>query len=305
MRPGSRRNRQGWAVGAAGLVALALGLATLSAAPVLAEAAKEASKETPKAEDEVAIPQYLDPNTRMEKPDLPASRVFKWATGDDYPPFHYVDAEGQAAGFAVDLARAICADLKIACTLQAWRWDALLDTIDKRQADVILAMVRPTPALRQRFAMTERVHQTPARFVARSDKALPDSTPEALKGHSVAVMSGSAHEAFLKAYFPGVTLKPYPKSDEARAAVQAGEADAAFGDAVSLAFWLNGTASENCCRFVGGPYVDARYFGEGIGALLSPSEPRLRQAIDYALQRLDENGVYAEIYLKHFPVGVW
>ncbi|MFC3694853.1 transporter substrate-binding domain-containing protein [Chenggangzhangella methanolivorans] len=272
---------------------------------VLVAAALAAPASAQSDQGGVAIPRYSDPKSRIEKPDLPRNRVFKWATGDDYPPFHYIDAEGQPTGFAVDLARAICEELKIACTLQAWRWDALMDTIEKRQADVILAMARPTPQLRQRFLMTDRVHQTPARFVARSDKAVPDATPEALKGRTVAVVKGSAHEAFLKAYFPDATPKPYDRADAARAAVKAGEADLAFGDAVSLAFWLNGTGSEDCCRFVGGPYVDARYFGEGVGALVSPADETLRQAIDYALRRLDENGTYAEIYLKHFPVGIW
>lgn len=253
----------------------------------------------------VVIPRYSDPKARVEKPDLSQTRVYKWATGDDYPPFHYIDAEGQPAGFAVDLARAICGELKIACTLQAWRWDALVDTIDKRQADVILAMVRPTAALRSRYAMTERVHQTPARFAARSDKALASATPETIKGRSVAVVAGSAHEAFLKAYFPDAALKPYDKADAARAAVKNGEVDLVFGDAVSIAFWLNGTVSDGCCRFVGGPYADPRYFGEGVGAMVKPADEKLRRAIDYALQRLDENGVYAEIYLKHFPVGIW
>lgn len=257
------------------------------------------------APDGVAIPRYSDPKARIEKPDLPRNRVFKWATGDDYPPFHYIDAEGQPTGFAVDLARAVCEELKIACTLQAWRWDALMETIDNRQADVILAMARPTPQLRSRFLMSDRVHQTPARFLARSDKAIPDATPEALKGRSVAVVKGSAHEAFLKAYFTDASIKPFDRADAARAAVKAGEADLAFGDAVSIAFWLNGSVSDGCCRFVGGPYVDARYFGEGVGALVAPTDETLRQAIDYALKRLDENGVYAEIYLKHFPVGVW
>lgn len=257
-----------------------------------------------RAAEDVPIPRFSDPGARIERPDLPAGRVVKWATGDDYPPFHYIDAEGQPAGFAVDLARAVCAELSIACTLQAWRWDALMDTIDKRQADVIFAMVRPTPALRSRFAMTERMHQTPARFVARNGEPA-EISPSALKGKRVAVVAGSAHEAYLKAFFPQAEIAPFDKADEARAAVKDGTADVAFGDAVSLAFWLNGTASEGCCGFVGGPYVDARYFGEGIGALLRPTDEKLRQAIDYALQRLDDSGAFAEIYLKHFPVGIW
>lgn len=257
------------------------------------------------AAPEVAIPRFSDPNARLERPDLPPGRVIRWAAGDDYPPFHYIDADGQPAGFVVDLARAVCAELKIACTLQAWRWDALLDTIDKKQADVILAMVRPTPELRGRFAMSERVHQAAGRFVARADTAPADATPETLAGKTVAVVAGSAHEAYLKAFMPGVVLKAFDKADAARAAVKDGQADLAFGDAASQSFWLNGASSAACCRFVGGAFVDARYFGEGVGALMKPADDKLRQAIDYALQRLDENGVYAEIYLKHFPVGIW
>ena len=257
-----------------------------------------------RAAESVPIPRFSDPGARVERPDLPAGRIVKWATGDDYPPFHYIDADGQPAGFAVDLARAVCTELGLACTLQAWRWDALLDTIDNRQADIILAMVRPTPALRTRFLMTERVHQTPARFVARNE-AGGEVSPAALKGKRIAVVAGSAHEAYLKAFFPDVELKPFPVADAARAAVKEGQADFVFGDAVSLAFWLNGTTSSGCCRFVGGPYVDARYFGEGVGALLKPGDEKLRQAIDYALQRLDDSGVFAEIYLKHFPIGIW
>ncbi len=279
----------------------ALALACLAGSPGRAAAPAPAGA----AQPAVVIPRFSDPNARIEGPNQPAGRVVRWATGDDYAPFHYIDADGQPAGFAVDLARAVCSELKIACTLQAWRWDALLDTIDKRQADVILAMVRPSPELRSRFAMSARVHQTPARFVARRDKAPAEATPEALAGRAVAVVTGSAHEAFLKAFFPKAQLKTFEKADAARAAVRDGEAELAFGDAVALAFWLNGTSSNGCCRFVGGPYVDARYFGEGVGVLLKPGDEKLRQAIDYALQRLDESGAYAEIYLKHFPIGIW
>lgn len=287
-------------------VAAALVLASWSAcAPARAQTPAPPAAAASPAPAAVAIPRYSDPRARIAKPDLAPGRIVRFATGDDYPPFHYTDADGQPAGFAVDLARAVCAELKIACTLQAFRWDALLDTVDKRQADVVLAMLRPTPELRQRFAMSERVHQTPARFVARKDKALTDATPEALKGKTVAVVAGSAHEAFLKAFFPAVTPKPFERSEEARAAVKDGAADAAFGDAVALAFWLNGTASDGCCGFVGGPFTETKYFGEGVGALVRPTDDKLRQAIDYALQRLDENGVYAEIYLRHFPVGIW
>lgn len=290
LAPTLRAAISGWAFAAA-----------LHGAPAAVRAAEAPAAPVP----HVVIPRYSDPGARLERPDLPAGRVVRWATGDDYPPFHYIDADGQPAGFVVDLARAVCTELKIACTLQSWRWDALLGVIDNRQADVILAMVRPTPELRARFIMSERVHQAAARFVSRADKAPAALSPEAFAGKSVAVVAGSSYEAYLKTFMPGVALKPVDRPDAVGAAVKDGGADLGFGDAVSLAFWLNGASSETCCRFVGAPYVDARYFGEGVGALLKPGDDRLRQAIDYALQRLDASGGYAELYLKHFPVGIW
>ena len=76
-----------------------------------------------------------------------------------------------------------------------------------------------------------------------------------------------------------------------------------FGDGVSLAFWLNGTTSAGCCRFVGGPYLETRFFGEGTAMALRPDAETLKKAIDFALFRLWESGVYADLLRRWFPVS--
>ena len=48
--------------------------------------------------------------------------------------------------------------------------------------------------------------------------------------------------------------------------------------AISLAFWLNGTDSGGCCAFRGGPFLESRYFGEGIGIAVQRGNDLLRQA---------------------------
>ena len=103
--------------------------------------------------------------------------------------------------------------------------------------------------------------------------------PEKLEGKKVAVVAGTAHEAYLKALFTEVELRAYPTADAARLALRSGDVDLLFGDAISLAFWLNGTDSENCCGFRGGPYLDSRYFGEGIGIAVRRGNDTLRQAL--------------------------
>src|SRR5439155_18379135 len=122
-----------------------------------------------------------------------------------------------------------------------------------------------TAEARAKVDFSDPYYRTPARFVARRDFPVDDPLPERLEGKKVAVAAGTAHEAYLKALFTEIELRSYPNSDLARLALRRGDVDLLFGDAISLAFWVNGTDSENCCSFRGGPYMDSRYFGEGVG----------------------------------------
>jgi polar amino acid transport system substrate-binding protein len=126
-----------------------------------------------------------------------------------------------------------------------------------------------------------------------------------LAGKSVGVVAGSAHKAFLDAFFPGIVEKTYPDAEALREALRASAIDALFGDGLSLAVWMNGAASNDCCVFRGGPYLESRFFGEGVGIALRKDDVSLRRALDWALARLAARGIYAELYLKHFPVGFY
>jgi polar amino acid transport system substrate-binding protein len=139
--------------------------------------------------------------------------------------------------------------------------------------------------------------------VARQDRRVTDLRPDALAGKTVAVVAGTAHEAYLKELFTQATLKPYPTADAARAALKNGEVDLLFGDGIALAFWLNGTDSGGCCVFRGGPYLESRYFGEGVGIAVKRGNDLLRQAFNWALFRLWEKGRFTDLWLRYFPIS--
>ena len=157
----------------------------------------------------------------------------------------------------------ICEELKIACTVQMRRFDTLLPSLADNRGDAVMASIAVTPEARKLADFSDPYYRTPARFVARRDLALNDVRPEQLEGKKVAVVAGTAHEAFLKALFTEVDVRPYDTPALAREALRKGEVDLLFGDGISLAFWLNGTDSQNCCAFRGGPFIESRYFGEG------------------------------------------
>lgn len=251
------------------------------------------------------IPQLIDPERRFERKELARGTTLRFVTEEDYPPFNYIGREGQLAGFNIDLARAICAELQVSCTLQARKWNLLLSALDSREADAVIASHRITVDLRQTYEMSLPTFRSPARFVARAEAAGGEASIEGLKGKSVALVGGSAHEAFLNALFPSLRLIRFESMEAALSALRRAETDLAFGDGVALAFWLNGEQSGSCCAFLGGPFTESRYFGEGVGIVMRPREPVLRQAVDYALARISKDGRYTRLYLKHFPVSPW
>jgi polar amino acid transport system substrate-binding protein len=255
------------------------------------------------SEPPVAVPGFWDPRRRPERPDLGRVNVIRFMTETDYPPFNFAGPDGNPQGFNIDLARALCDELKLGCTVQMRRFETLIPALNENRGDAAIASIAVTPEMRAKVDFSDPYYRTPGRFAARRDGPIDDPLPEKLEGKKVAVVAGTAHEAYLKALFTEAELRPYPNADVARLALRRGDVDFLFGDAISLAFWLNGTDSENCCSFRGGPYLDSRYFGEGVGIAVRKGNDTIRLALNYALFRLWEQGRFTDLWLRYFPIS--
>jgi polar amino acid transport system substrate-binding protein len=293
------QSRSGW------LAVAGLALAAVTwIGPALAQAPPNpASNTQPAAANSVAIPGFWDPRRRPERPDLSRVTLIRFITEIDYPPFNYSGPDGNPAGLNVDLARMICEELKIACTVQMRRFDTLLPSLVDNRGDAVMASIAVTPEARKLADFSDPYYRTPGRFVARRDTVINDVRPEQLEGKKVAVVAGTAHEAFLKALFTEVDVRPYDTPERTREALRRGEVDLLFADGISLAFWLNGTDSQNCCAFRGGPFIESRYFGEGVGIAVKRGNDTLRQAFNWALFRLWEKGRFSDLWLRYFPIS--
>jgi polar amino acid transport system substrate-binding protein len=285
--------------------ALTLGLllgawmSLFSAAPASAQTSAPAvSQPGPQA-----VPGFWDPRRRPDRPDLSRITVIRFLTETDYPPFNFTGPDGNPAGFNVDLARLLCEEIKVTCTVQMRRFETLLDAISSNRGDAIIASMAVTPQIRARVDFTDPYYRAPARFVARKNAVMPEIRPEYLEGKKVGVIAGSTHEAYLKAMFTDAVLVPFPSDDALRQALKRSEVDFIFGDAISFAFWINGSDSADCCAFSGGPFIESRFFGEGIGIAVRKGNDTLRQALNWALFRVWEKGRYTDLWLRYFSVS--
>jgi polar amino acid transport system substrate-binding protein len=247
-----------------------------------------------------ALPYHADPSARDLVPNLAAVPNIRFLTTADFPPFNYRDKSGELVGYNVDLARAICADLDIACTIQAWPWDQAASALEDGQGDALIAGLAATPANGEIFDFTSIYLMLPGRFVTLTGTSF-DITASA--GRKIAVRRGSAHATFVARYAPQATALAFDTEVDALEAVRDKAADAYFGDAMRAAFWLN--ANPGCCDFAGPPWFRPDLFGEGLSIAVSAGHDTVRQAIDYSLVRLKRSGTLDELYLRWFPVGFY
>jgi polar amino acid transport system substrate-binding protein len=231
--------------------------------------------------------------------------VVRFLTESDFPPFNFYDEDGVLVGFNVDVARAICLELGTACDIKVRPWGELLLALKRGEADAVIAAHAVTPQALTMVDFTDRYFYTPGRFAGKLGGESIEMTPEGLESKRIGVAKDTAHEAYLKAFFRSSAIKPYESPDLARDALIQGEVDYVFDDGISLIFWLHGTASKRCCEMKGGPYLEPKFFGDGIAIAVPKNDQQIKTLINGALARLRANGRLDELVERYFPVKVY
>ncbi len=246
---------------------------------------------------------FIDVRERPKQPDQDLlDGGLRLITTDDFPPFNYRGAEDLPQGYHVELARALCEELSIACTLKFVSFDQIPALISDGRADAALAGIANQPAIRDKLAFSKVFLKRPGRFVRKSgtllklDKAGMAAVPVAVRG-------GSAHEAYLRTYFAQINRVPVTDMAVARQLLEDGQVQSIFGDAFQLLPLVS--AEEGGIVFAGKPYYDEHFFGEGMTIAYNHDRTDMRTLLNYGLLRLAQKGRLAELYASHFAVDIY
>ena len=255
----------------------------------------------------VTIPNFWDPGERLVKPDLSSLQRLRFLTTTDFPPFNFIDRRKRLTGFHVDLARAICAELDILpkCQIQALPWEELQGAMESGQGDALIAGLEVDAATRRRYEFSRPYLRIPARFIGRSADGLGEPMGDTVLRRRVGLVAGSQHLNWFDTVFPRGRREVFPTRQAALDALAGGDVDLVFSDAVSLSFWLLSDASKDCCAFAGGPYMVTPDVNQGMAIAFPKGRGELAAATDYALKKINEKGIFAELYLRYFPLGLY
>lgn len=232
--------------------------------------------------------------------------VIKIGIDGSYPPFSNVEKGGKMSGFDVEIAQALCLQMKAKCQLVKMKdWYNLLPSIQSGEFDAVVASMSITPERLEKIAFTDRYYTTPVKLVAKKGSRIA-GTPDSLTGRKIGVQIATTHEAFVAAQLGTRTnIVRFDTLDAALTSLGAGKVDAVMADALALQKGFLATKEGKGFEFIGPEFSDPAYFGPGIGIGLPKQKDELRQRMNLALAEIRANGTYQTIAAKYFQFDIY
>jgi arginine transport system substrate-binding protein len=216
-----------------------------------------------------------------------------------YPPFEYMDAEGQVQGYDVDLANAICTVIHAKCTFSNQPFNSLIPSVQIGKYDAIISSLSVTDERKQQVNFTNSYYEPSAAFVASVDV---ETDLDHIQGAIIGVQQGSTFESYLKDKYPDheVTIKKYASIQDAFLDLIAGRVDMVLADTPIIKSWLMRMDHGDEFTVVGKPIVNHTYFGSGYAIAVNKNNADLLELLNKGLAQVKKDGTLAKLNHTYF-----
>lgn len=220
--------------------------------------------------------------------------VLRVGTEGAYKPFNYKNANGELAGFDVDIANALCADMQIKCEIVAQDWDGSIPALNAKKFDALVSAMSITPERSAQVDFTEPYFTNSLVFLAKKYSDFDPSKPENINGKNISAQRSTISAQWLEANYPKATAKVYDTLDNAFLDLGAGRVDAMISDKAPALAWLKSADGANFT--VKGNEID---INDKLAIAVRKND--IWQAkINTALANIRQNGTYDKIVSQHF-----
>lgn len=231
-------------------------------------------------------------------------KVLKIGTEGAYPPFNNLTADGKLEGFDIDIANALCEEMKVKCEFVTQDWDGIIPALQAGKFDAIIASMSITDERKQKVDFTAKYYNTPPAIAAPKDTTIKGVTKEDLAGKTIGVQGGTTHFNYSEKTYTDSTIKPYPTAQEYQLDLANGRIDAVNDDVTVIEQWLSSPEGE-CCRLVGTVTPVDEIHGEGAGIAVRKGETDLVKQFNAAIDAIRANGKYKAINDKYFAYDAY
>lgn len=206
-----------------------------------------------------------------------------------YPPYEFLDSNGQLTGFEIDLGNATCAYLEIECEWVITPWDGIIDGLLEGRYDTIMSSMSITADRAERVDFGQAYYSVPSVMFASKQDNLPSASVSALSGLRVGTIANTAQEDHLaEKYGDAIQLKTYPTNEDVNSAMYSGELDVVLHD---YPHWEREFMTDGGYEIIGQPLQ----IGEGVGMAFRQEDDTLRKLFNKGLREMKRNGTFTMI----------
>lgn len=227
-----------------------------------------------------------------------AGEKIRIGTEGAYPPFNAVDKDGNLVGFDVDIAKALCTEMKADCTFVKQDWDGIIPALLARKFDAIVASMSITEDRKKAVDFSERYYTNKLQFIGKTGMPL-DVSLAGLKGKTVGAQRATISGDWLEKNREGASLRLYDTQENAYLDLSSGRLDGILADVFVNDTWLKSDAGKEF-EFKGAPVFE----NDLIGIAIRKGDP-LRTKLNAAIKAIVANGTYAKINAKYFAVTIY
>ncbi len=229
----------------------------------------------------------------------------KVAIDPTYEPFTFKTADGKPTGFDVDIASALCEQIKRKCVFVEQVWDSMIPGLQAKKYDVIISSMSITEDRLKAIDFTEKYYNTPSRVVVK--KGVAYTGPASIKGKKIGVLKGSTQEKYAMGELKtvGVEVIPYEAQDQVYLDIKSGRLDGTVADFVEVTGGFLSKPEGKDYNLVGPELYIEKYFGTGAGIGLRKGEAALKAELTAAIKTIRGNGSYKKINDKYFKFDVY
>jgi polar amino acid transport system substrate-binding protein len=212
--------------------------------------------------------------------------VVRLGTEGAYPPYNFLNDDGEVDGFEREVGDEVCARAELTCEWVTNEWDSIIPNLVSGNYDAIIAGMSVTNERKEVIDFSEQYTlPDPSAFLSMGDV-------DTMSG-VIAAQAGTIQASYV-ASLEGATLLEFATPDETISAVKNGEADAVLAD---KAFLLPVAEADGDLSITG----DDVAIGGGIGMGVRQSDTELRDKLSTAIMSMKEDGTLNALITKWLP----
>ncbi|WP_417241535.1 transporter substrate-binding domain-containing protein [Celeribacter sp.] len=208
----------------------------------------------------------------------------RMGTEGAYPPYNFIDDNGEVAGFEREVGDELCARAELTCEWVTNEWDTIIPNLVSGNYDTIIAGMSITDERDEVIDFTQNYYPpTASAYASLSGDA--DIMGGVVAAQTSTIQAGHVAET-------GATLVEFATLDDTIAAVKNGEVDAVFADKDALVPFV----TEQGFMFIG----DDVPLGGGIGMGLRESDTEMKDKFNAAIDSMKADGSLNALLIKYF-----